>query len=236
MGKRGSEFNSWMTGIYAGLEDKDKKDIRDAAWEYIRFYDGPEARKICTKVHVEHGIGRFVQPELLKAAGYEEYIRQIPKGWPKAYKDALKNGVPEPYGKNCQNVYSYASRAINQIQTDKKIQQAIVDRKNALDAGDTAAAAEFEKQASPILTAEEREEDIDTLGGLVFFLAGRVPGRGEVICHSRGHEFEILDADPRRIRFLRIRVAGVLAQPGDAEHVSGLAPGATATNGSIGTK
>ena len=96
--------------------------------------------------------------------------------------------------------------------------------------------AEFEKQASPILNAEEREEDIDTLGGLVFSLAGRVPGRGEVIRHSRGHEFEILDADPRRIRFLRIRVAGVLAQPGDAEHVSGLAPGATATNGSIGTK
>jgi len=75
------------------------------------------------------------------------------------------------------------------------------------DADARIAISEFEAQAGPILSAEEREEDIDTLGGLVFSLAGRVPGRGEVIRHGGDHEFEILDADPRRIRFLRIRVA-----------------------------
>jgi CBS domain containing-hemolysin-like protein len=47
-------------------------------------------------------------------------------------------------------------------------------------------------------------EDIDTLGGLVFSLAGRVPIRGELIRHSSGIEFEVLDADPRRIKSLRI--------------------------------
>jgi len=146
-GERGSEFNSRMTGIYAGLEGPKHKDKRDAAWEYIRFYDGSEARKIRTKVYVEQGLGRFVQPELLKAAGYEEYIRQIPKGWPEAYQEALKTGVPEPYGKNCQNVYSYASKGINQILTDKEVKKAIVGRKNALDSGDTAKAAKFENQA-----------------------------------------------------------------------------------------
>jgi len=67
--------------------------------------------------------------------------------------------------------------------------------------------SEFEEQTGPILSAEEREEDINTLGGLVFSLAGRVPGRGEVIRHGGGHEFEILDADPRRIRFLRVFVS-----------------------------
>ena len=41
------------------------------------------------------------------------------------------------------------------------------------------------------------------MGGLVFYLAGRVPGRGEVIAHESGIEFEILEADPRRIRRLR---------------------------------
>ncbi|NIA06163.1 MAG: extracellular solute-binding protein [Actinobacteria bacterium] len=153
-GKRGSEFNSRMTGIFAGLEGKDKEDIRDAAWEYIRFYDGPEARKIRTKVYVEHGLGRFVQPDLLRAAGYEEYIRQIPKGWPEAYQEALKTGVPEPYGKNCQNVYSYASKGINQIQTDKEVKEAIVARKEALDAGDAALAAKWEGRA------KERIRDI----------------------------------------------------------------------------
>jgi CBS domain containing-hemolysin-like protein len=64
---------------------------------------------------------------------------------------------------------------------------------------------DFEKRVGPILTSEEREEDIDTMGGLVFFLADRVPARGEIIKHGSGIEFEVLDADPRRIRRLRAR-------------------------------
>ena len=63
---------------------------------------------------------------------------------------------------------------------------------------------EFEDQVGPVLKPDERAEDIETLGGLVVFLAGRVPGRGEVISHSSGVEFEIVDADPRRIRRMRI--------------------------------
>ena len=47
-------------------------------------------------------------------------------------------------------------------------------------------------------------EDIDTLGGLVFSIAGRVPVRGELLHHSSGLEFEVLDADPRRIKSLRV--------------------------------
>ena len=49
------------------------------------------------------------------------------------------------------------------------------------------------------------EDDIDTLGGLVFFLAGHIPARGEIIRHSAGLEFEVIEADPRRIRKLMIR-------------------------------
>jgi magnesium and cobalt transporter len=49
------------------------------------------------------------------------------------------------------------------------------------------------------------EESVDTLGGLVFTLAGRVPKRGEVITHPDGIEFEVLDADPRRVKRLRVR-------------------------------
>ncbi len=47
---------------------------------------------------------------------------------------------------------------------------------------------------------------MDTLGGLVFRLSGRVPVRGEVVMHPDGHEFEIVDADARRIKRLRLRV------------------------------
>jgi magnesium and cobalt transporter len=49
------------------------------------------------------------------------------------------------------------------------------------------------------------EEEVDTLGGLVSTLAGRVPKRGEVIVHPAGLEFEVLDGDPRRIARLRVR-------------------------------
>jgi CBS domain containing-hemolysin-like protein len=63
---------------------------------------------------------------------------------------------------------------------------------------------EFEARVGPLLDDEERD-DIDTLGGLVSFLAGRVPGRGELIVHPNGLDFEVLDADPRRIKRLRVR-------------------------------
>lgn len=51
----------------------------------------------------------------------------------------------------------------------------------------------------------DEENDADTLGGLVFTLVGRVPERGEVIKHPDGVEFEVVDADARRIKRLRIR-------------------------------
>jgi magnesium and cobalt transporter len=63
----------------------------------------------------------------------------------------------------------------------------------------------FEARLGPILTDQERESDIETIGGLVFRLAGHVPARGEVVSHENGLQFRILDADPRHIRRLRIR-------------------------------
>ncbi len=74
---------------------------------------------------------------------------------------------------------------------------------------------EFEEAVGLVLTEDEREE-IDTLGGLVFSLAGRVPARGELLAHPSGYEFEILEADPRRIRRLRIRVPTATGAPAAA--------------------
>ena len=66
--------------------------------------------------------------------------------------------------------------------------------------------AAFEARFGPVLTDEERTADIDTVGGLIFTLAGRVPPRGEVVTHRSGMEFRVLDADPRRIRRLRAKL------------------------------
>jgi magnesium and cobalt transporter len=68
---------------------------------------------------------------------------------------------------------------------------------------------EFEAKVGPFLTEEDRDEDIDTLGGLVFSIVGRVPVRGEIIRHeSSGIEFEIREADPRRIRRMKVTNLG----------------------------
>jgi CBS domain containing-hemolysin-like protein len=66
--------------------------------------------------------------------------------------------------------------------------------------------AELEKHLGLELASEEQEEDIDTLGGLVFSIAGRIPARGELVRHPSGVEFEVLEADPRRIKKLRIHL------------------------------
>jgi magnesium and cobalt transporter len=63
----------------------------------------------------------------------------------------------------------------------------------------------FDEQHGTRLRHNGDGDEVDTLGGLVFTLAGRVPRRGEVILHPGGFEFEVLDADPRRIKRLRVR-------------------------------
>ncbi len=75
----------------------------------------------------------------------------------------------------------------------------------------------FELKLGQILTDEERAADIDTVGGLIFTLAGRVPAKGELISHPSGLEFRVLDADPRRIRRLRLRRPGTEPQRAAAE-------------------
>ena len=81
--------------------------------------------------------------------------------------------------------------------------QLTVNSDGSIEADARASIEAFEEQVGKVLTAEEREE-FDTLGGLVFSLAGRVPIRGELVKHSSGVEIEIVDADPRHIKSIRI--------------------------------
>jgi magnesium and cobalt transporter len=63
---------------------------------------------------------------------------------------------------------------------------------------------DFKSETGIDLSTPESDEDVDSLGGLVTSLLGRLPQRGEIITHPAGFEFEVLDADPRRVRRLRI--------------------------------
>jgi CBS domain containing-hemolysin-like protein len=74
----------------------------------------------------------------------------------------------------------------------------------------------LEERQGTRLRPQGEQEEVDTLGGLVSSLAGRVPKRGEVIAHPGGIEFEILDADPRRIKRLRVRSPPLAASAREA--------------------
>ncbi len=76
---------------------------------------------------------------------------------------------------------------------------------------------DFLAQTGLDLATEQSEEDVDTLGGLVVSLLGRVPQRGEIVAHPKGYEFEVLEADPRRVKRLRIRPPQPAA-PDNADH------------------
>ena len=86
----------------------------------------------------------------------------------------------------------------------------------ALDIDARMSIEQFEERLGPVLTEDERAADVDTVGGLVFTLAGRVPSRGEVVSHPSNLEFRILDSDARRIRRVRVRRLEVVDATGGA--------------------
>lgn len=92
-----------------------------------------------------------------------------------------------------------------------------VDPKLGLVASGRAPVKELETRLGQRLLKPEEEADIDTLGGLVFTIVGRVPARGELIRHAAtGVEFEVLDADPRRVKRLKIHMPPAPSANGEA--------------------
>lgn len=89
---------------------------------------------------------------------------------------------------------------------DPEADHVVEDPKLGLLASGRTPVAELEERLGEKLLTADEEEDIDTLGGLVVALAGRVPARGEIIRHALGFEFEILEADPRRVKRLKVHM------------------------------
>jgi magnesium and cobalt transporter len=86
-----------------------------------------------------------------------------------------------------------------EIQLVKKVEDGVYLADARVDLDD------FHEQTGLELATEESEQDVDTLGGLVVSLLGRVPQRGEIVTDPLGFTFEILEADPRRVKRLRVR-------------------------------
>lgn len=83
----------------------------------------------------------------------------------------------------------------------------IIERgNNTLDVDARAHLEDLEEKIGSFLTEEEKNSDMDTLGGLVFHLAEHIPTKGEVLTHPSGLIFRVLEADPRHIRRLRMHI------------------------------
>ncbi|OGS22287.1 MAG: hypothetical protein A2252_06920 [Elusimicrobia bacterium RIFOXYA2_FULL_39_19] len=109
-GIRGSEINCGILCVFGGVKNP---QVRDAAWKFVEFWGSPEAIKIRTQVLIENGFGHLVNPGYLRKHGHTEYLKYVPKGWEETFKEALANGVPEPYGTNCQVVYDYMTKPLD---------------------------------------------------------------------------------------------------------------------------
>lgn len=109
-GIRGSEINARMLGVFSGSTPEQKLTVM----QYLWFISSEEAQRIRTRVFVENGYGIFVNPILLERFGYDRILRRVPEGWRQAFDVAVQGGVPEPYGRNTQNIYRWMSIPINQ--------------------------------------------------------------------------------------------------------------------------
>lgn len=119
-GTSGTEVNCSMMGIFSDIKGRRNSEgeyispdkIQEAAWSYIRFFDSDAGRKIKIGKLVELGLGRRLNPDLLRKYGFNSYAKDVPSNWMPVFQEAMRNGRPEPYGKNCQEVYSYMTKPL----------------------------------------------------------------------------------------------------------------------------
>lgn len=102
---------------------------------------------------------------------------------------------------------------------DPEIEMIVEHDDHSLDIDGRLHLEDLEEKIGYFLTDEERNSDMDTVGGLVFHLAEHVPTKGEVLTHPSGLIFRVLEADPRHIRRLRMQIPKDWSLPHPAENL-----------------
>ncbi len=110
-GIRGSEINNPMLALFRDIPNP---VVRDAAWEFIRFFGSKEAQEIRTHILVKAGLAQFLHPDRLKAFGYDALVTLSPPGWTEVFQLAVESGKPEPYGPNSNIAYDQLSLPLQQ--------------------------------------------------------------------------------------------------------------------------
>jgi multiple sugar transport system permease protein len=112
---RKNEINAGMWAISSRVKDPKKLD---ACWRFIKFFAGDEAARINTQKCVELGIGNLVNPVWLKKFGYEDFLSSVDASYVEANEQLFQTGHPEPYGKNCQQIYTLLDDALDRARLE----------------------------------------------------------------------------------------------------------------------
>jgi multiple sugar transport system permease protein len=108
---RRNEINAGMWAINATIKDPAKIA---ACWKFIKFFSGDAAARINTEKFVENGEGNLVNPVWLRKFGYPDLAAQADPNYVRANEEQFKTGHPEPYGRNCEQIYHVMDDALDE--------------------------------------------------------------------------------------------------------------------------
>ncbi|MDX2065221.1 MAG: extracellular solute-binding protein [Fimbriimonadaceae bacterium] len=112
---RSNEINAGMWAISSRVKDPKKLA---ACWKFIQFFAGDEAARVNTQKCVELGIGNLVNPLWLEKFGYDDLLAQVDPSYVEANRSLFSTGHPEPYGRNCQQVYEVLNAALDRARLE----------------------------------------------------------------------------------------------------------------------
>jgi magnesium and cobalt transporter len=189
---------------------------------YKGTLDHPQGLVLLKDLALQHGFGaggRFSLRKLLRPVLYAPPSMPASVLLQKMQRDRVHMAlVIDEYGgvDGLVTIEDLIETVIGEIEDEHDEDESLLwkqEKEGVYIAQSTAPLDEFEAAIGMTLRSSEDDEEIDTLGGLVFVRVGRVPTRGEIVPHESGAEFEVIDADPRRIKRLRVRLPGFAAQP-----------------------
>lgn len=192
---------------------------------YKGTLDHPQGLVLLKDLALQHGFGatgRFSLRKLLRPVLYAPPSMPVGVLLQKMQKDRIHMAlVIDEYGgvDGLVTIEDLIETVIGEIEDEHDEDEGLLwkeEKPGCYLAQATAPLDDFETAIGLRLRVTEDDEEIDTLGGIVFLRSGRVPARGEVISHESGASFEVIDADPRRIKRLRVRLpVAAMAEPAE---------------------
>lgn len=204
---------------------------------YKGTMDHPMGLVLLKDLALQHGFGtggRFSLKRLLRPVLYAPPSMPVGVLLQKMQKDRVHMAlVIDEYGgvDGLVTIEDLIETVIGEIEDEHDEDEGSLwkeERPGVFLAQSTAPLEELEAALGLTLRTGEEDEEIDTLGGLVFLRVGRVPARGEIVSHESGAEIEVVDADPRRIKRLRVRLPGAAQKVVEPAAPAPAEPNATA--------